>query len=318
MVIAKSLALTRLIQMLCSGWIHGLFIRLVTKAEILPLRMRSTGVDNIVTFDVEISADSSYIYLAMPDSGCFRSDDYGLSWQNCNDPNYTGSWGANGGNTMTVATDPDRAAVVWMTQANHINNATHTLLRSSDYGATWTSANAGLPTASIPSGLSVDPHSPIDNRRLFMTSGGDVYKSVDDGDNWVKIFDCNECRHTAIDPFDSANVYAGGEAGFWRSTDGGDTWLEVGLTEMRGHLSNVFWGNYWNGVSAITPDPNTPGLVYVTVYGKNRGVYRSEAWGESGSWLRIYLNDYMWAVTILPHNGTILAGSTSANYSGGL
>ncbi|RMF38348.1 MAG: hypothetical protein D6759_01050, partial [Chloroflexi bacterium] len=67
------------------------FVPLYTD-EVAPGRWRSRGVDNIVTFGLAISADATHVYLAMPDLGCFRSDDGGASWQSCNDPDYVGTW----------------------------------------------------------------------------------------------------------------------------------------------------------------------------------------------------------------------------------
>ena len=65
---------------------------------------QSTGVDNIITFDIAVHpADSNYVFLAMPDLGCFRSVNGGASWLNCNKPELVGSWQGDGGNSMTLA-----------------------------------------------------------------------------------------------------------------------------------------------------------------------------------------------------------------------
>ena len=284
--------------------------------EVAPGKWQSRGVDNIVTFGLALSADSTHVYLAMPDMGCFRSDDRGDTWQNCNDPEYVGTWEGNGGNSMTVLADPTRPNVVWITQAEEVESP-HTLLRSDDYGVTWTPANAGLPDG-IPSGLSVDPHSPTDRRTLFITVDGDVYRSRDDGRTWTLVLDCDGCRYTAVDAHDGALVYAGGEAGFWRSAKGGDpgTWKQTGLPEMRGSLGDEFWDTYWEGVAAIRPDPFNSGRVYVAVFGEGRGLYRSQDGGQT--WERLLANAYLHDVTISPTDPDVLfAASSSALYSGG-
>jgi len=282
-----------------------------------PGRWQSRGADNIVTFGLALNADSTHVYLAMPDLGCFRSDDGGDTWQNCNDPNYVGTWDGNGGNSMTVAADPTRPNVVWITQANEIEGSPHTLLRSDDYGATWTPADTGLPNG-IPSGLSVDPHSPSGTRTLFITADGDVYRSLDDGNTWSLVLDCNGCRYTAVDAYDGNLVYAGGEAGFWRSTQGGapGTWEQTGLPEMSGTLGGEFWDTYWEGVAAIRPDPLNPNWVYVAVFGKDRGLYRSQNGGQT--WEHLLTDDYLHDAAVSPVDpDQLFAASSSALYSGG-
>lgn len=284
--------------------------------EVAPGKWRSRGVDNIVTFGLALAADSAHVYLAMPDLGCFRSDDGGETWQNCNDPNYVGTWEGVGGNSMTVLADPTRPNVVWLTQAEEIE-ASHTLLRSDDYGVTWTPTNTGLPDG-IPSGLNVDPHSPTDRRTLFITVDGDVYRSRDDGYTWTLVLDCNGCRHTAVDAHDGNPVYAGGEAGFWRSTEGGapGTWEQTGLPEMRGSLGDEFWDTYWEGVAAIRPDPFNAEGVYVAVFGEERGLYHSRDGGRT--WEHLFTDDYLHDVAISPTDPDVLfVASGSALYSGG-
>ncbi len=284
--------------------------------EVAPGQWQSRGVDNIVTFGLALSADSTHVYLAMPDLGCFRSDDGGDTWQNCNDPAYVGTWDGNGGNSMTVLADPTRPNVVWITQAEEVDYP-HTLLRSDDYGVTWTPANAGLPDG-IPSGLSVDPHSPTEARTLFITVDGDVYRSQDDGNTWTLVLDCNGCRYTSVDTHDGALVYAGGEAGFWRSTHGGDsgTWEQTGSPEMTGTLGNEFWDSYWEGVAAIRPDPSNAHWVYVAVFGEGRGLYRSRDGGQT--WEHLLTDAYLRDAAISPANPNLLfAASSSAIYSGG-
>ena len=284
--------------------------------EVKPGRWQSRGADNIVPLGLAVGADSTHIYLALADLGCFRSDDGGATWQNCNDPAYVGSWEGNGGNSMTVVADPARPNVVWITQANELDSP-HTLLRSEDYGATWTSGNAGLPSG-IPSGLSVDAHSPVSQRTLFITVDGDVYRSRDDGHTWRAVLDCNGCRYTAVDAFDGDVVYAGGEAGFWRSVGGGEagTWQETGLPEMRGELGGEFWDTYWEGVAAIRPDPSNAGWVYAAVFGTGRGLYRSRDRGLT--WEHLLEDDFLRDAAVLPGDPKrLFAASSSALYSGG-
>ncbi len=287
-------------------------------------KWQSTGIDNIIMVDLAIDADSTHLYAALADMGCFRSDDSGDSWQSCNDPAYTGWWEATGGNAATIEADPTEAGSVWITQAGEMSDAPHTLLHSIDFGASWRKIMAWDETV-IPSGLSIDAGSDPKNRTLFMTVGGDVWRGKSDGSGWQNIFDCRGCRYTAtrrykIGGVDTPVVFAGGEAGLYRSDDGGGSWQEVGLPEMHGRFGNFFLDKYWSGVAAIELDPN-PGReewLYVTVFGKGRGLYRSSERGKSGSWQKILDDDFMKGVAISPVDAnTIFATSSSNLYSGG-
>ena len=234
---------------------------------------------------------------------------------NCNDYDASGDWEGSGGNVTALAVDPARDGVVWMAEAPDVD-AAGTLLRSSDYGATWT-GSSGLPAAPF-TGLSVDRTSPTNQRTLFLTADGDVYRSVDDGATWSKVFDCNGCRVTAVDAFDGSVVYAGGEAGFWRSTQSGDTgtWQEVGLPEMHGNVNGQVWEWGWEGVFAITPDPHVGDRVYVVVFGVGKGLYRSDDAGAT--WMKLWTDDYLRDVAVSPADPDILfAASSSAFDSGG-
>ncbi len=285
--------------------------------EVAPGKWRSRGADNIVPFDLAINADATHVYLALADLGCFRSDDGGKTWQNCNEKAYVGAWEGYGGNSMTVAADPTRPQVVWITQAgDSIESDPHILLRSDNYGATWTPSHAGLPVG-IPSGLSVDPHSPPTRRTLFITVDGDVYRSQDDGYTWSRVLNCNGCRYTAVDAYDGNLVYAGGEAGFWRSTQGGawGTWEQTGLPEMIGTLSHEFWDTYWEGVAAIRPDPSHPHGVYAAVFGEGRGLYRSRDGGLT--WEHLLTNDFVRDVAVAPWNSDVLIVATSSALDAG-
>jgi len=278
---------------------------------------RTNGADNVVPFDLAVDADGVHVYLAAPDLGCFRSEDHGWSWRPANDPRFTGSWGENGGNCMTIVTDPTRPGVVWVSQANEIEGSRHSFLRSDDFGATWRRSDTGLPILGIPSGASVDPTSPQAMRRMFLTWDGDVYRSDDDGFTWARVLASGGLHFTAVDPRDGT-VFAGGEDGLWRSSSHGDpgSWQEVGLPSMRGNLGHVFWDSWWEGTSSIHPDPARAGWVWVAVHGRNGGIHLSRDHGST--WQRITDDSFAWDVAVLPDDpDVVFSASSSALYSGG-
>lgn len=283
-------------------------------------KWQSNGIDNIIMVDLAIDADATHLYAGLADMGCFRSDDFGDSWQPCNEPAYTGWWAATGGNSATVEADPTETGVVWITQAGEMSNYPHALLHSSDFGATWQEIISWDDTV-VPAGLSVDAGSDPANRTLFITVGGDVWRGKSDGADWQIVFNCGGCRSTTTRRLgDDFVVFAGGEAGLFRSNDGGDSWAEVGLPEMHGNLGGDFLDKYWEGVAALEFDPS-PGhetWIYATVFGEGGGLYRSTQLGNSGSWQKMLDDDFMRDVAISPADGNIIFVTSSSNlYSGG-
>ncbi len=282
--------------------------------EVAPGRWQSRGADNVVPFDLAISADGQAVYLALPDVGCFLSLDGGYSWQNCNQADYVGGWEGNGGVSMTVLADPLLPERVWITQAEDLA-ARHTLLCSDARGQSWQPVGDGLPLG-IPAGLSLLPSSPPDNRTLFITIDGDVYRSRDGGEHWSLVLACGGCRYTAADA--QGRVYAAGEAGFWRSLAEGNpgTWEQTGLPSMQGNLGGDFWNVYWEGVASIRPDPVREGWVYVAVFGAARGLYLSRDSGQT--WEHLLQDDFLRDVAIFAERPNwLFVASSSALYSGG-
>ncbi len=279
---------------------------------------RSRGLDNVNMMDVAVSAaDPRIVYAAYFDIGLWRSLDGGDSWQRATDSAFTGAWEGHGGNCASVVADPARPHVVWATMSENQNGGYPTyLIKSIDTGApgSWFSADSGLPRTEI-MGLSVDPASPISQRTLYVTADADVYKSVDDGLSWTKVFDCNGCRFTAVDPYRPGLVYAAGENGVWRSSDGGLTWVDVSLPDMKSPPGKRFWDWGYEGVFDVATDPTRPGVAYVVVYGKGKGLYRSADSGDS--WVRLLADDFLRKVAVVPSDSMVVYATSSNAFEAG-
>lgn len=273
--------------------------------EVSPGRWRSRGFDNIVLEDLAVSADGEAVYAGFWDLGCFRSLDRGASWENCNTVERSGDWEGFGGFTGTIVTDPDRAEVVWLTQAQDWESPA-TLVRSTDRGepGSWTAAT-GLPEAADLLGLAVDPSSAPDLRVMYVTSLGDVYRSDDDGLTWHLDFACGGCRVTAVD---SAGVtFAGGEAGLFVRDAAG--WDQLELPGSPGPISAPQWWEGWTGVEAI--EPLDDGRVALAVRGVGVVIGTPE-----GDFVAAFDNPYVRDV-VTTTDGTLWAGSSSAYPAGG-
>jgi photosystem II stability/assembly factor-like uncharacterized protein len=305
-----------------SQWVYGtfdggtIFNNLFTD-EVTSGWWQSRGVDNIVMFDIAVSeANPDQIYAGFFDIGLWRSSDHGESWQSCNDSTFTGNWEGFGGNGMDVVADPTRANVVWATLQGDLNDPSH-LIRSNQSGekGSWVLSNSGLPQDNVISGISVDRNSPDNNRVMFVTAGGSVYKSTDDGASWTLKLANDGLRFTAIDYFDGNLVYAGGENGLRRSFDGGENWSNIGLPEMSGSQNSPLWEYGWEGVFCITTDPQNSSWIYVAAFGHGKGLWRSTDAGDG--WEKMITDDFMRCVAISPRNSDILYATSSSAYQAG-
>jgi hypothetical protein len=264
------------------------------------------GINNVAPATLSVSGTA--LYAGYYDLGIWRSFNSGTSWQSSNDPGLTGAWAGKGGNCMTILADPARSNVVWASQGETM--ATAWLIRNTDSAlpGTWM-VTLGIPPGFI-SGLSLDPASSTSNRTLYVTSNGDVYKSVDDGMNWGTVFDSDSCHTTAAS---GSLVFAGGPRGLWRSLDGGSTWSELAPATF--HIAQTTYSQIsakWSGPHSILISGDT---VLVANYGKNRGLYRSLNAGDS--WTQLRADDFAIEVEA-DDNGWLYLGSSSATNAGGL
>jgi photosystem II stability/assembly factor-like uncharacterized protein len=214
------------------------------------------------------------------------------------------------GRATAIALDPGYDGV--SNQTIYLGAAQGGLWRSRDNGVNWTpllDEQASLAVGSV----AIDPANP---NVIYVGTGegnasGDCYygagllKSVDGGATWrlitgpvsttaprFPVFQNTAIMHIAIDPNNTQTIYlctrtagtygpsgggsitAGvpGQRGVWKSTDGGETWRNLDVAG--------------NGGITIANDllisPQNSNTVFAAIPG--RGIYRSTAGGEPGSW----------------------------------
>jgi hypothetical protein len=203
-------------------------------------RYNGRNIDNTVVTSLAASGD--WIYGGAWDTGLWRSNDKGYSWQSCNDTSVTGygqkislnavvsgtPWLGHGGDTYTVLADPQSGSV-WAN--NGTGKTTSSLLRSTRRGEPGSWAIVGAATVdSLISGLSFNPLSAPRNRQVFCTTNGDVAMSLDDGVTWA-IINAHTRKYTAASPTGSTpdstafrvtavdysgNLWAGGPGGLFK------------------------------------------------------------------------------------------------------
>ncbi len=279
----------------------------------------SRGLDNAVPAIVEPSAvNSNLVYAGYLDMGLWRSDNGGATWKSLNTLKYSHTWLGGGGNTLSIIADPARENVVWAQVAGDLNDGDPTtytpihLLKSTNKGESWTELTNGLPSkARRIEGLAIANDSAVNYRWLFVVVDGDVYLSKNDGAAWSKVLDCNTCFKIA---YTNAGVFALSSEGVWRSWQGGvsNSWNKMALPSSitSGWTTAEHWlYNAWTYSGVVDMAAKGKDELWLAVKGSNKGLYYSKDSGTS--WMKVYNNAYVRAVTIDPSNGQILLGSSS-------
>jgi photosystem II stability/assembly factor-like uncharacterized protein len=158
--------------------------------------------------------------------------------------------------------------------------------KSSDAGATWRNASAGITDRRI-RGLAIDPGN--GNTVFAGTDGGGVFRTTDGGVTWTErnhgLFD-KVIRTLVIDPTRPRMIYAATWHGVYKSTDGAENWTASPE------------GLYDVDVTALTLDPTNPEVLYA---GTNpRGVYRSTDGGINWTRGKEVLGEYILSIAVDP------------------
>jgi photosystem II stability/assembly factor-like uncharacterized protein len=264
-------------------------------------------------------------YAATQGAGVFKTTD-GVHWQAAeNAPRYVNA----------LAIDPMAPAIVFAAASDALGG----VFKSTDGGARWFSASAGIAYANgtTPvSGLAllINPVVPTTLWAATYTAG--VFKTTDGAATWMPIAGSPDILYAfAGDPAGSQPLYAAGY-GVFRSTDSGANWSTTGLafaasthaldvdptnpatlylaTSGEGVFKSTDRGHTWSRKSAglaplylydVEIQPGTPSLLYA---GSDAGVFRST--DASDSWHRTELSGLTRALAAAPTDPpTIFADS---------
>ena len=183
--------------------------------------------------------------------------------------------GPDGANVVTLAIDPVVPAIAFA------GTTGSGVLKTTDGGASWAIANAGLPTGNVLA-LAIDPAT---HSTLYAGTDAGVFKSTDGGQSWTAANGGLDAAPQivvsalAVDPRSPTTVYASTPAGVFKTTNGAATW-----TSVNAGLSGL-------AARVITVDPTAASsTVYVAVDDNvsyvNYGVFKSTDGGTS--WAKIY------------------------------
>jgi photosystem II stability/assembly factor-like uncharacterized protein len=267
------------------------------KNALLTADWQQAGPDNIggrVTDLAVHPTDANVCYAAMATGGVFKTIDGGTTWTPIFDR----------GDVITVGDvtlDPQQPETIYVgtgeANANSYSFFGNGLYRSTDGGASW--VHLGLAETLYIPRVVVDP---TDSQKLFVAATGrlfgtdanrGVYRSLDGGANWDKVFaltDSTSCTDLMINPDNPQILYAamwervrgltyrtsgGPSSGIWRSVDGGDTWSEMTVGLPTG--TNV--GRI--GITICAQQPDVLYATYADAGGEFYGVYKSTNGGDT-------------------------------------
>jgi photosystem II stability/assembly factor-like uncharacterized protein len=175
--------------------------------------------------------------------------------------------GACESDTTSVAIDPAAPSTIYSVCGGRV-------FRSTDSGAHWALANAGLPSVGR---VLINPRTPS---TLYATEADwpstRIFRTVDAGGTWTAVY--TGAAHLnlstlTLDPRTPSTLYVGSSTGVLKSTDAGTTWTAASA------------GLDHPDIDALAVDPVTPSTLYAAsfsfgVYGNN-WFYKSVDWGTS-------------------------------------
>lgn len=199
--------------------------------------------------------------------------------------------GPEGGRVLSLAADPKSPSTVYALTCGGV-------FKTANGGASWTSANSGLPELGCSGKLAIDPQN---SGTVYAAACQGVFKTTDAGANWTSasagLTSSTTCLvlSIAIDPKHPSTLYAGGN-GIFKTTDGGSNWTQVSPGFQPGDLIHL-----------LALDPQNPAIIYAAGFSR---LFRSSDTGASWTPADAGLEPHIEAVAVDPFNsGTLYAGS---------
>lgn len=290
-------------------------------------------------YDIRIHpANKDIMFVTDNPSGVNKSNDGGETWKQSNkgisaDPDFYG----DGAPIFSLTIDPSNPDNVWAGTQDE-----NGIFKSTNCGETWTQKIKGIIEGNEISfrGFAVHPN----NSNIVLAaaqiatqedgisgkkSKGKIYKTIDGGENWYKVWEGDNLARVLIYDYSNPNILycstgifdveayntdlstnsPGGE-GILKSIDGGESWVHInkgidnpyiGFLEMHPTDSRILFAAAGN--PELESHFSIHGALYKTVDG-------------GANWKKIYQDHaYFSVVTISPSNPDIIyAGSDKAFY----
>ena len=259
------------------------------------LKFRYIGVDGNRSIAVVGEPGNPMVsYIGAASGGIFKTEDGGINWIPIFDDQDVAAIGS-------LALAPSNHNQIWCgTGETFVIRPAHQygngIYKSSDAGKTW--KHMGLETSARIGRIVVHP---IDTNTIYAAVLGNthapqqdkgVYKTIDGGKTWEKIFFINEytgCNEIEIDQNNPNILFAamwqvdvktwglnsGGEgSGIYRSTNAGKSWEAMSVRGIE------FGKNHPVGKTSVCIAPTNSNVVYALIEDKEPRLYRTENGGN--------------------------------------
>lgn len=286
----------------------------------------NTGLDNHdITTPVIHDLSSQKILFVGTRGGFYKSDDGALTWRNIRNglPSVSGySLNSSVGSILQDPFDPSRLYLGLGYRPSFDGNSTIKKIKwsrliyvSDDKGESWRAINA----FHVPQKINHLVHSLADRRELYAATDLGIYKSVDKGNKWEKLYNGKVLNLLLTKASPNLIIASAANDGIIKSMDGGKTWVL-----SNSGLPYGFVNNRPNRYSVLSKDDNDE-MVYVvnSTWGRSGGLYASSDYGQSWdlltsnmpeSWLKT--SKKMNAVAV-DSNSNVYLGSSRYIYRSG-
>ena len=229
----------------------------------------SNGPPGASVFAIAPAPSNPATVYAATGRGVWRGQRGGALWRNA-------SAGLPGVRVQTLAVDPTNPAVLYAGTITPTGIQSVGIFKSTDGGASWIEANAGLfdpftqaEPLDVPA-ISIDPTNP--QVLLAGTRFSEIFRSEDGGASWEPQTLGGaglglETTGFARDPANPQRIYAASSEGLLLSTNGGQDW--------------DFFGDAGISFFTIAVDPSTPSTVWagnVNNFGVGRSTDSGATW----------------------------------------
>ncbi len=180
----------------------------------------------------------------------FRSEDAATTWTRVGG---SGTWALR--DNLLIA--PSSTNVLYATQDEYWFGQ-GTVLRSSDYGNSWSAMSRPTGVAGDAGQMGIDA---TDHDVVYVTTSQGIYKTTSGGASWTQVFyppaGPIQMQSVAVSAVDPLRVFAGSYySGFYRSLDAGGAWAQnntgIAATQFSGFdLCRDFPGTMYAAVSAM-------------------------------------------------------------------